>query len=83
MSINYKVAIVLSNIALNLFRLILSLSFVRYFITEGFGIGQSFSAFIVMIVKSYFVYMVDCIYYLDRLNDPCVLISKSSLSRHY
>lgn len=83
MSINYKVAIVLSNIALNLFRLILSLSFIRYFITEGFGIEQCFSAFIVMIVRSYFVYMVDYIYYLDRLNDPCVLISKSSLSRHF
>lgn len=72
--INYKVAIVLSNIALNLFRLVLSLSFFWYFVMEGFGIGWSFSAFVVIIVSSYFAYMVDYIYYLDGLNDPCILI---------
>lgn len=83
MSINYKVAIVLSNIALHLSSIVLSLIFFRYFVMEDFGIGWSFSAFIVMIVRSYFIYMVDYIYYLSGLNDPCILIIKFSLSRHY
>lgn len=53
---------------------------------KGFGSGRSFSAFIVMIVvflSLILFIMVDYVYYLDGLNDHCILITEFSLSEFY